>query len=1134
MTPPNELRIFISSTFRDLQEEREHLVRKVFPEIRAICRRRGVTFTDVDLRWGLTDEEGVLGRIIRTCLEEVDRCRPFFIGMIGNRYGWVPELHDILIDPDLVAAYPFVEELALDGASVTEMEFVHGVFERPQETDDGEARFYRRTGPHPEEADDPERLAALVARIAEGGYGLHDFASVEELGGLVRRDLIATIDRFWPESEAPTPLDIERSAHAAFVASRTRAYIPVAENVRTFDRWIAESTTPLLVSGASGLGKSALVASLSDRIRRKKSDAIIVEHYVGASDRGGSAVSVMRHLIAEFCEIFGVDEKIPDGGPALQRSFATWLFRAERLAAEQNRQLLLIVDAVNQLDEVGRRVGWIPKEVPEGIRLLISTTPGESLDRLREREWQELEVVPIEDERVRRSIVVRYLGEFHKAISTDLLATITADEKSSSPLFLRTLAEELRLHGEHESLDELVARYTEPESILDVFDLLLERLDGDFGGDVGSLLGLIAASRSGLTESELLDLAGIRRVDLSRILFALDDQLLRRDGRLGFFHDVLHRAVEGRYLTDEENRDRYRRSIAEYFARGRSDRRTAREVLYQYTELGDDPNVIATLCNEDLLVNIMQGPGTFDVYGAWGRLRDAGHDPVDCYRAIINEPIPEFDPEKRIDVLHRIAATFFRISLWSDALEIQQKIVDAIDVADVPDRVGDAAYMIGVIRQMRGENDEARTWLERAVEAYERAGNRSGAAAALGSIGITYHGQGEFDRALEVYHKRLSIAREVGNPIGIITALSNIGSAYIDRGDYAPAKEPLLEAIDCARASGDRIALGMAAGNYGLVCDWEGETDEALSWFNLQIAISNEVGDRHSISIALGNIGTIHNNRGEYDRALERFDEKMRVSEEVGDRRGICLSLGSKATTHFYRGELDKALDLYDRQSETAREADLPDNEAHGTANSVGVLRWLGRYDEGIDRAIRAIELARNLGNNDVLACTFEYLADILVAVLSEEIPDESPPSSLLDSLERLPLEVEGGGETAGWRERTLRYLRTILHDCRSAAEACGRRSSVVAAVNLQGWVDAAAWQQGEARQEAESMLAETTDPEEKASISYWLWRSSLFTPETDSEPLRRTALEFSRQQTERVPEDYLFAKRYREIEEAA
>lgn len=103
----NELRVFISSTFRDLQEEREHLVKRIFPEVSALCRERGITFTEVDLRWGLTEENLVLGQVIRACLEEVDKCRPYFIGITGDRYGYVPTYLDIQKDPTLLAQYPW-------------------------------------------------------------------------------------------------------------------------------------------------------------------------------------------------------------------------------------------------------------------------------------------------------------------------------------------------------------------------------------------------------------------------------------------------------------------------------------------------------------------------------------------------------------------------------------------------------------------------------------------------------------------------------------------------------------------------------------------------------------------------------------------------------------------------------------------------------------------------------------------------------------------------------------------------------------------------------------------------------------------------------------------------------------------
>jgi len=63
MTAPNQqppfahnraIRVFISSTFKDMMAERDFLVTHVFPELRRLCESRGVTWGEVDLRWGIT------------------------------------------------------------------------------------------------------------------------------------------------------------------------------------------------------------------------------------------------------------------------------------------------------------------------------------------------------------------------------------------------------------------------------------------------------------------------------------------------------------------------------------------------------------------------------------------------------------------------------------------------------------------------------------------------------------------------------------------------------------------------------------------------------------------------------------------------------------------------------------------------------------------------------------------------------------------------------------------------------------------------------------------------------------------------------------------------------------------------
>ena len=81
-----EVRVFISSTFKDMQAERDHLVRFVFPRLREELLKRRIHLVDVDLRWGVTGDQDAFD----LCMDEIKRCHPRFICMLGGRYGWVP------------------------------------------------------------------------------------------------------------------------------------------------------------------------------------------------------------------------------------------------------------------------------------------------------------------------------------------------------------------------------------------------------------------------------------------------------------------------------------------------------------------------------------------------------------------------------------------------------------------------------------------------------------------------------------------------------------------------------------------------------------------------------------------------------------------------------------------------------------------------------------------------------------------------------------------------------------------------------------------------------------------------------------------------------------------------------------
>src|SRR5438132_12372509 len=74
------VRVFISSTFRDMHAERDHLVKVVFPALRERLEKHRIYLIDIDLRWGVTREQAENDQVLDLCLQQIDEYRPLFIG----------------------------------------------------------------------------------------------------------------------------------------------------------------------------------------------------------------------------------------------------------------------------------------------------------------------------------------------------------------------------------------------------------------------------------------------------------------------------------------------------------------------------------------------------------------------------------------------------------------------------------------------------------------------------------------------------------------------------------------------------------------------------------------------------------------------------------------------------------------------------------------------------------------------------------------------------------------------------------------------------------------------------------------------------------------------------------------------
>lgn len=312
------VRVFISSTFRDMQEERDRLVKFSFPELRRRCRERQVELVELDLRWGVTEEQAERGEVLPICLAEIDNCRPYFIGLLGERYGFVPKQ----IPQELVESQPWLAEHR--ERSLTELEILHGVLRNPEMAPRAFFYFrdpaflsrvpqYRDSDYASESPDAGRKLAVLKALIRKSGLHLReDYPNPQALGDLVVKDLWRVINKEYPAGSEPDPLDREASEHEAFAEARRKVYIGRQEYFDRLDAHVRSDGPPLVVLGESGGGKSALLANWAVRCREKYMADLVLLHFIGSTPYSTDYLAILRRILGEIQRQFRVTVDMPE------------------------------------------------------------------------------------------------------------------------------------------------------------------------------------------------------------------------------------------------------------------------------------------------------------------------------------------------------------------------------------------------------------------------------------------------------------------------------------------------------------------------------------------------------------------------------------------------------------------------------------------------------------------------------------------------------------------------------------------------------------------------------------------------------------------------------------------------------
>jgi hypothetical protein len=610
------IRVFVSSTFVDFMEERELLAKRVFPALQRRAAVRGVELVDVDLRWGVTEAMTRNGCTLPICLAAIDRCRPYFISLLGERYGWVPPPDPTYYQSELLEREPWLKE-RMGGASVTELEILHGVLRNPAMG--GRAFFYLRdpayargrgeAGWLAESEAEQQRLDALKQQVRQSGFPVVEgLADPEAIAERIEVDLWALIEEQFPEEQQPDALERENRQHAAYRRARTGEgrYIDDGGLVRKLEERLVGGVQAILIEGESGAGKSALIANWLEAHARSHPEDVVHAHHLGCSNDASALRPLLARLIENATPLLLAEQLISEA-PVIPQDWwelvarvAETLYSLGRSAMKRGGRWILVLDGLDRLSEEDQQaLPWLPLQFPEGVAVVVSALPCSASTILQERGYSRLMVGPLAEE-AQEQLIRRYLNRYEKELEDGLRQRILEHPQAGSPLFLRVLLEELRQCGRHDTLAAQLKRYLRAGSIDTLYGKVLERLEQEASEDVQSsgvsdltdaeaaeqrdeqaanpvrrVMTALWASRAGLNENELLAITGLTPRQWAPIELAMASTFGRNGNCLVFDHNYLRQTVVHLYLPTNEQQRQAHSDLANWFeAREGWDKRT--------------------------------------------------------------------------------------------------------------------------------------------------------------------------------------------------------------------------------------------------------------------------------------------------------------------------------------------------------------------------------------------------------------------------------------------------------------------------------------------------------------------------------------------------------------------------------
>jgi hypothetical protein len=667
-------RVFVSSTFTDMKQERQILQKKVFPKLEEFCLKNNAKFQAVDLRWGVTEESQLNQKTIDICLNEIWRCqkitpKPNFLVLLGDKYGWqpvparIPEKEmDVIVTQLDQEGKKLIQDWYKKDTNAKPAEFVlqprgreYAVYENWGKKEK-EIRETLRSAVNKLKFTAEQRVkyftSATHQEIIEGALNPresrykpeeHVFAMVREIKGLPRdksaegfidhvngnpdttseqqlselkKQLKQTLGSHYiayqaewrhGKSEMNDPvafekqvyelleaiireqvediisadeIDHEMNLHQEFRKKLTEHFCGRDEILQEIQSYLNNSSEKKTLSliGASGSGKSSVMAKASEMAEVQNNKALTIYRFIGTSSSSSNIISLLQSVSGQIARAFNttLETLAGEGREKAVHDIngITDIFKKSLALATPEQPVVLFLDALDQLSDANnsKTLHWLPGELPDHARVVVSALP-DLEPALFGTIVQNLPVLPEKDA---RTILTRWLDSVKRRLTPDQEKLVFEKfEKTKLPIFLKLVFEQAR---HWHSYDTNIQLNDDVQGIINDFITTLEQ---EHTRDLVEhvICYMLSGRYQGLAENEILvfdeeywkiflnqtheshreelkDVTKIPIVVWSRLYLDLEPFLTERDADgvpiIAFFHRQFNEVLRMRYGLVED------------------------------------------------------------------------------------------------------------------------------------------------------------------------------------------------------------------------------------------------------------------------------------------------------------------------------------------------------------------------------------------------------------------------------------------------------------------------------------------------------------------------------------------------------------------------------------------------------